>query len=109
MAFEGVMKENQDRSASVGDATRDSANSTIAALSRILAILVVMMLLGVGGGILDRWLGTSFLLVAGFAIGILLAMVGMFYVVKVAEIESRQIKADLEQQDPKDSASGRSS
>jgi hypothetical protein len=61
---------------------------TLNALSRIFATLVLLISLGVGGAFLDRWLGTSFFVVIGFALGMILAVVGMIYVIKVAEVES---------------------
>lgn len=59
-------------------------------MSRVLAVLVFMILIGLGGGLLDRALGTSIWTLVGFVLGIAFAMVGMWYVVKVAEYESRQ-------------------
>ena len=53
-----------------------------------------MLLMAIGGvGAVGDWLlGTSFLMPIGFALGTLLAVVGMFYVVKIAEIEAKNNK-----------------
>jgi F0F1-type ATP synthase assembly protein I len=49
-----------------------------------------MILMGLSGALLDRALGTSMWTVIGFVLGVGLAVLGMFYVVKVAEFENRQ-------------------
>lgn len=64
-------------------------DSAISALSRVFAILVLLMAVGGVGAVGDWLLGTSFLMPIGFALGTLLAVVGMFYVVKIAEIEAK--------------------
>lgn len=69
--------------------TQRRTSITLNALSRIFATLVLLIAFGVGGAFLDRWLGTSFCVVIGFALGMILAVVGMIYVIKVAEVESR--------------------
>lgn len=64
-------------------------DSAISALSRVFAVLVLLMAVGGVGAVGDWLLGTSFLMPIGFALGTLLAVVGMFYVVKIAEIEAK--------------------
>jgi F0F1-type ATP synthase assembly protein I len=57
-----------------------------------------MILMGLSGALLDRALGTSMWTVVGFVLGVGLAVLGMFYVVKVAEFENRQDR-DRDRQD----------
>jgi len=69
-------------------------DSAISALSRVFAVLVLLMGVGAFGAVGDWLLGTSFLMPIGFALGTLLAVVGMFYVVKIAEIEAKNRRGD---------------
>ncbi|MBM3965315.1 MAG: hypothetical protein FJ308_09650 [Planctomycetes bacterium] len=68
-------------------------DSAISALSRVFAVLLLLMAVGGVGAVGDWLLDTSFLMPIGFALGTLLAVVGMFYVVKSAEIEVKNKKA----------------
>ena len=70
-------------------------DSAISALSRVFAVLILLMAVGGVGAVGDWLLGTSFLMPIGFALGTLLAVAGMFYVVKIAEIEAKNKRADL--------------
>jgi len=69
-------------------------DSAISALSRVFAVLVLLMAVGGVGAFGDWLLGTSFLMPIGFGLGTLLAVVGMIYVVKIAEIEAKNKRAD---------------
>lgn len=62
------------------------------AFSRVMAVLLLMLLVGVGGSYLDKWLGTSYLTVIGFLVGGAIAIVGMMYVVRAAEFERKEQK-----------------
>lgn len=68
---------------------RDSTSATLSAMSRILATLVLLILCGAGGALLDRWLETGYWTLVGFVVGILFTMVGMLYVVKISEYERK--------------------
>ena len=57
-----------------------------------MAVLLLMLLVGVGGSYLDKWLGTSYLTVIGFLVGGAIAIVGMMYVVRAAEFERKEQK-----------------
>ena len=59
-------------------------------MSRILALLVLLIVSGLVGAAVDRWLGTAYWIVVGFGLGTVLSLLGMFYVVKVAELENRE-------------------
>jgi F0F1-type ATP synthase assembly protein I len=83
--------EKKGSQASPGsDSIRRGNNATLNAFSRILATLVLLILFGVLGAALDRWLGTSFFILIGFVIGMVFTVLGMLYVVKVAQWESQQ-------------------
>jgi F0F1-type ATP synthase assembly protein I len=58
-----------------------------------MAVLLLMLLVGVGGSFLDKWLGTGFLTLTGFLVGGAIAIVGMMYVVRAAEFERKEQKA----------------
>lgn len=88
---------------------RDNKNSvTLNAFSRVMAVLLLMLLVGVGGSYLDKWLGTAFLTLTGFLLGGAIAIVGMMYVVRAAEFERKEQRsrsnvkntADLEDREP---------
>jgi F0F1-type ATP synthase assembly protein I len=55
-----------------------------------MAVLLLMLLVGVGGSYLDKWLGTAFLTLTGFLLGGAIAIVGMMYVVRAAEFERKE-------------------
>jgi hypothetical protein len=72
------------------------ASASIAALSRVFAVLGIMIFLGLLGAIIDRWLSTQFAMMIGIVIGTIIAVIGMIYAVKVVEIEQRQAKERIE-------------
>jgi F0F1-type ATP synthase assembly protein I len=84
------MQKNRPIPSSGGDSIRRGNTVALNAFSRVLAVLVFMILCGVSGALLDRWLGTSIFILIGFGLGMVFAIAGMVYVVKVAELESRQ-------------------
>ncbi|AMV34728.1 hypothetical protein VN12_21560 [Pirellula sp. SH-Sr6A] len=72
---------------------RGNKNSiALNAFSRVMAVLLLMLLVGVGGSYLDKWLGTTFLTLTGFLVGGAIAIVGMMYVVRAAEFERKEQK-----------------
>jgi len=84
------VRKNDPNPPSSGNSIRHGNTVTLNAFSRILATLVFLILFGVAGAFLDRWLGTSYFILLGFMIGMVFAIVGMLYVVKVAELERGQ-------------------
>ena len=80
---------NSDLSRDSGGDRPAGLDSAISALSRVFAVLMLLMAIGGVGAVGDWLLGTSFLMPIGFALGTLLAVVGMFYIVKIAEIEAK--------------------
>lgn len=68
---------------------RRSTDVTLSAMSRILALLFFLIMSGMVGAAADRWLGTAYWIVVGFGLGTVFSLLGMFYVVKVAELENR--------------------
>ena len=83
---------NSDLSRRSGGDRPAGLDSAISALSRVFAVLMLLMAIGGVGAVGDWLLGTLFLMPIGFALGTLLAVVGMFYVVKIAEIEAKNNK-----------------
>jgi hypothetical protein len=81
-----------------GDLARMESQGNVNALSRVLAVLVLMCVPGVLGHYLDRWLGTSFLMGAGFVIGMAIAISGLVYVSNLADQsvkETRELRQKL--------------
>jgi hypothetical protein len=66
------------------------ASVAISAMSRTFAALGFLFLLAFLGSWIDRWLSTSVFLPIGGVVGSLLAVIGLVYTVKVAEIEARR-------------------
>ncbi len=56
--------------------------------------MFLMLLIGIGGSYLDKWLGTTYLTIVGFILGGVIAMVGMLYVVRAAEFDTKQYKEE---------------
>lgn len=83
------MEKNRSQPSPEADSIRRGNTATLNAFSRILATLVFLIVFGVFGAVLDRWLGTSFFILIGFVIGMVFTVVGMLYVVKVAQLESK--------------------
>ena len=92
---------NSDLSRRSGGDRPAGLDSAISALSRVFAVLMLLMAIGGVGAVGDWLLGTSFLMPIGFALGTLLAVVGMFYVVKIAEIEAKNNKQGSNKQGSK--------
>lgn len=84
---------NSDLSRRSGRDRPAGLDSAISALSRVFAVLILLMVIGGVGAVGDWLLGTSFLMPIGFALGTLLAVVGMFCIVKIAEIEAKNNRA----------------
>lgn len=68
------------------------ASAALSALSRVFAVLGILFLLGFLGSIIDHWLSTRFATVIGIVLGTILAVIGMIYAVKIAEVEARQAR-----------------
>ena len=80
----------ENRSKDSLDETRNALNTSINAFSRVLAVMLLMIVPGVVGYYLDHWLGTRFLIVIGFIVGMILAIFGLILVVKRADDEMKQ-------------------
>ena len=72
------------------DEDRKSVQASLNTFSRVIAVMVLMLSPGLVGYFLDNWIGTQFLMVVGFAIGIILAVFGLILVVKRANQELRK-------------------
>jgi F0F1-type ATP synthase assembly protein I len=75
-----------------GDEDRKRVQASVNAFSRVIAVMIMMVLPGVVGYFLDRWLGTSFLIVIGFVLGVILAIFGLIVVAKQANEELRNTR-----------------
>jgi F0F1-type ATP synthase assembly protein I len=72
------------------DLARIEAQGNTNAISRAVAVMVLMVLPGIAGHYLDRWFGTQFLVLVGFVLGICLAVFGLLYVAKIADLTAKQ-------------------
>ncbi|MEI7462519.1 MAG: AtpZ/AtpI family protein [Pirellula sp.] len=72
------------------DLARIEAQGNTNAISRAVAVMVLMVLPGIAGNYLDRWFGTQFLVLVGFVLGICLAVFGLLYVAKIADLTAKQ-------------------
>lgn len=81
------------------DADRIEAQSNTNAVSRAIAVLILMLLPGVAGSYLDQWLNTQFFVVIGFVVGIGIAIFGLLYVARIADLaakKSREVRRSIE-------------
>ncbi|XZE22181.1 hypothetical protein SH449x_002099 [Pirellulaceae bacterium SH449] len=88
------MDESESResaSSKVTEKQQNSSSVTLNAFSRVTASVGLMLLFGIGGGWLDRWLGVGYLTIIGFLVGGTFMLVGMLYSVKAAEFERKQL------------------
>lgn len=74
------------------DLARIEAQANTNAFSRAIAVMVLMFLPGVLGHYLDKWLGTQFLILVGFAFGMIIAIWGLLYVSKIADATSKRTR-----------------
>lgn len=89
----------------VSDADRIEAQANTNAVSRALAVTILMLIPGVLGSYLDKWLGTQIFVVVGFALGIGIAIFGLLYVARIADLaakKSRELRKQAHSE-PKDS------
>lgn len=82
----------EEESYSESDLARIEAQGNTNAISRAVAVMVLMVIPGIAGHYLDRWFGTQFLVLVGFVIGICLAVFGLLYVAKIADLTAKQIR-----------------
>ena len=81
------------------DADRIEAQANTNAVSRAIAVMILMLLPGVAGSYLDRWLNTQFFVVIGFVVGIGIAIFGLLYVARIADLaakKSRELRKSIE-------------
>ena len=72
------------------DAERMETQANTNAVSRAIAVMVLMILPGIAGSYLDGWLGTQFFVLIGFFVGIFVAIVGLLYVAKIADVAAQK-------------------
>lgn len=85
------------------EADRIESQANTNAVSRAITVMILMLLPGVGGSYLDGWLGTQFFVLVGFGLGIAIAIFGLLYVAKIADVaakRSRELR-EKETADPK--------
>ncbi len=98
-----VSGENLDGS----DADRIEAQANTNAASRAIAIMVLMVIPGVAGSYLDKWMGTQFFVVIGFVLGIGIAIFGLLYVARIADLAAKKSRELRKNADGGKSASSR--
>lgn len=84
-------ESRESASGKVPEKRQNSSTVTLNAFSRVTASVGLMLLFGIGGGWLDRWLGVGYWTVIGFLVGGTFMLVGMLYSVKAAEFERKQL------------------
>lgn len=97
-------------SSTAEDADRIETQANANAVSRAIAVIILMILPGIAGGYLDKWLGTKFFVVIGFAIGTGIAIYGLLYVARIADLaakKSRDLRKPVESSETGKSESGR--
>jgi len=71
------------------DLARIEAQGNTNAISRAFAVMVLMVLPGIAGHYLDQWLGTTFLVMLGFILGVCIAISGLLYVASIADATAK--------------------
>lgn len=72
------------------EAERIESQANTNAVSRAIAVMILMLLPGIGGSYLDSWLGTQFFVLIGFGLGIAIAIFGLLYVAKIADVAAKR-------------------
>ena len=72
------------------EAERIESQANTNAVSRAIAVMILMLLPGIGGSYLDGWLGTQFFVLIGFGLGIAIAIFGLLYVAKIADVAAKR-------------------
>ncbi len=72
------------------EAERIESQANTNAVSRAIAVMILMLLPGIGGSYLDNWLGTRFFVLIGFGLGIAIAIFGLLYVAKIADVAAKR-------------------
>ena len=72
------------------EAERIESQANTNAASRAIAVMILMVVPGVVGGYMDKWLGTQFLIVIGFVLGLGIAIFGLLYVARIADIAAKK-------------------
>ena len=80
----------QNDSGADEEAERIETQANTNAASRAIAVMIFMLLPGVAGSYLDKWLGTQFFVILGFALGISIAIFGLLYVAKIADVAAKK-------------------
>ncbi len=81
------------------EAERIESQANANAASRAIAVMILMVIPGVIGSYLDKWLGTQFLIIVGFVLGIGIAIFGLLYVAQIADLaakKSREMRKSAE-------------
>jgi F0F1-type ATP synthase assembly protein I len=76
--------------ARVNEAERIETQANSNAASRAIAVMILMIVPGVLGSYLDKWLGTQFFIVVGFVAGIGIAIFGLLYVARIADLAAKK-------------------
>lgn len=66
------------------DEARGMVQQSINLFSRVIAVLILVVLPGIGGVLLDRRLGGHFLAPIGFGLGMMIGIIGLWLLIKRA-------------------------
>jgi F0F1-type ATP synthase assembly protein I len=72
------------------EAERIESQANTNAASRAIAVMILMVVPGVAGSYMDKWLGTQFFIVIGFLLGIGIAIFGLLYVARIADLAAKK-------------------
>ncbi len=95
----GTENSSESGEFTVADADRIESQANTNAVSRAMAVMILMLIPGIVGSYLDKRLGTQFLVVIGFALGIGIAIYGLLYVARIADLaakKSRELRQRIE-------------
>ena len=84
----GISRDLEDSTGC--DANRIETQANTNAVSRAIVVMVMMLIPGIAGSYLDKWLGTQFLVLIGFVLGIGIAIVGLLYVARIADLAAKK-------------------
>jgi hypothetical protein len=86
----GKLVDGHEDVQAVEEAERIETQANTNAASRAIAVMILMILPGIAGSYLDKWLGTQFFVILGFVVGIVVAIFGLLYVAKIADVAAKK-------------------
>ncbi len=102
VANSGLNVSRDGEDFTVGDAERIETQANTNAVSRAIVVMILMLLPGIAGSYLDKYLGTQFFVLVGFVLGIAIAIFGLLYVARIADLaaqKSRDVRHKIDSSD----------